>query len=52
MLTDALLGYVGVRPTGMPSVIPPVPHVHEDGAPKLGARPLSGAATGRPVQEA
>jgi hypothetical protein len=43
MLTDALLGYIGVKPTGMPSVIAPVPHVHEDGAPKLGASPLSGA---------
>jgi len=42
MLTDALLGFVGARPTGMPSVIAPVPHVHEDGAPKLGASPISG----------
>jgi trk system potassium uptake protein TrkA len=43
MLTDALLGFVGVKPTGMPSVIAPVPHVHEDGAPKLGASPIGGA---------
>jgi trk system potassium uptake protein TrkA len=33
MLTDAILGYLALRPTGMPSVIAPVPHVHdEDGA--------------------
>lgn len=43
MLTDALLGFVGVKPTGMPSVIAPVPHVHEDGAPKLGASLIGGA---------
>ena len=29
MLTDALLSFVGVRQTGMPSVIAPVPHVHD-----------------------
>lgn len=45
MLTDALLGFLGAKPTGMPSVIAPVPHVHEDRAPKLGASPLSGSAT-------
>jgi trk system potassium uptake protein TrkA len=32
MLTDAILGYMGDRPTGMPSVIAPVPHVHDDEA--------------------
>lgn len=41
MLTDALLGFLGLKPTGMPSVIAPVPHRHENGAPKLGASPLS-----------
>ena len=46
MLTDALLGYLGLRQTGMPSVIAPVPHVHEAGPPKLGASPLSGAGGG------
>jgi hypothetical protein len=46
MLTDALLGYLGLKPTGMPSVIAAVPHVHEEGAPKLGASPLSGVAGG------
>jgi trk system potassium uptake protein TrkA len=30
MLTDAILGHLGLRPTGMPSVIAAVPHVHED----------------------
>ncbi len=30
MLTDAILGYLALRPTGMPSVIAPVPHVHDD----------------------
>ena len=30
MLTDAILGYLALRPTGMPSVIAPVPHVHGD----------------------
>jgi trk system potassium uptake protein TrkA len=46
MLTDALLDFVGVKASGMPSIIAPVPHVHEDGAPKLGASPLSGAGAG------
>lgn len=32
MLTDAILGYLALRPTGMPSVIAPVPHVHGDEA--------------------
>jgi trk system potassium uptake protein TrkA len=29
MQTDAVLAYLGLRPTGMPSVIAPVPHVHD-----------------------
>jgi trk system potassium uptake protein len=29
MLTDAILGFLALRPTGMPSVIAPVPHVHD-----------------------
>jgi trk/ktr system potassium uptake protein len=50
MLTDAILGYLSQRPTGMPSVIAPVPHVHDDepgpgarttAAPRLGAQPVS-----------
>ena len=49
MLTDAILGYLSVRPTGMPAVIAPVPHVHDapvggrraSGAPRLGAQPVS-----------
>ena len=32
MLTDAILSYMALRPTGMPSVIAPVPHVHHDEA--------------------
>jgi len=32
MLTEAILGYLTLRPTGMPSVISPVPHVHADEA--------------------
>ena len=49
MLTDAILGFLSQRPTGMPSVIAPVPHVHDDepgggaraAAPRLGAQPVS-----------
>jgi trk system potassium uptake protein TrkA len=32
MLTDAILAFLVQRPTGMPSVIAPVPHVHDDDA--------------------
>ena len=31
MLTDAVLAYLDLGKTGMPSIIAPVPHVHEDG---------------------
>ena len=50
MLTDAILAFLALKPTGMPSVIAPVPHVHDDGpapaargsaAPRLGAQPVS-----------
>jgi trk system potassium uptake protein TrkA len=48
MLTDAILGFLAQRPTGMPSVIAPVPHVHDEppgprgsSAPRLGAQPVS-----------
>jgi trk system potassium uptake protein TrkA len=30
MLTDAILGFLGLGDTGMPSVIAPVPHVHAE----------------------
>jgi trk system potassium uptake protein TrkA len=30
MQTDAILGFLGFTGTGMPSVIAPVPHVHEE----------------------
>ena len=32
MLTDAILGFLALKPTGMPSVIAPVPHVHDEGS--------------------
>ncbi len=47
MLTDAILAFMGGRPTGMPAVIAPVPHVHDEpaglvsAAPRLGAQPVS-----------
>jgi trk system potassium uptake protein TrkA len=48
MLSDAILAFLSQRPTGMPSVIAPVPHVHDDedgrrstAAPRLGAQPVS-----------
>ena len=31
MLTDAVLAFLNLGKTGMPSVMAPVPHVHEDG---------------------
>ena len=31
MLTDSILAFLGLGKTGMPSVIAPVPHVHESG---------------------
>ena len=48
MLSDAILAFLSQRPSGMPSVIAPVPHVHDDepgtrgtAAPRLGAQPVS-----------
>ena len=50
MLTDAILAFLALKPTGMPSVIAPVPHVHDtepvrggraSAAPRLGAQPVS-----------
>ena len=49
MLTDAILAFRAQRPTGMPSVTAPVPHVHDEpaeggratAAPRLGAQPVS-----------
>ncbi len=50
MLTDAILGFLSLGPTGMPSVISAVPHVHDadagaqsSGPPRLGAQALSTA---------
>jgi trk system potassium uptake protein TrkA len=42
MLTDAVLAFLGLGETGMPSVIAPVPHVHDDDAPA--AAPAAAAA--------
>ena len=43
MLTDSILAYMGLGPTGMPAVIAPVPHVHDD-EPDTGARSGAGGA--------
>jgi trk system potassium uptake protein TrkA len=37
MLTDAILGFLRMKATGMPSVIAPVPHVHDVGIPQVAA---------------
>ncbi len=48
MLTDAILAFLSLGPTGMPSVIAPVPHVHDheprDEAPNTPAAPAGPAA--------
>ena len=48
MLTDAILAFLAWRPTGMPSVIAPVPHVHERArrapAPRRARRPAAARA--------
>jgi trk system potassium uptake protein TrkA len=43
MLTDAVLAYLDLGKTGMPSVIAPVPHVHEDGAGPVASPVAAGA---------
>jgi trk system potassium uptake protein TrkA len=45
MLTDAVLAFLGLAATGMPSVIAPVPHVHDDEETPA-AVPAGGAAAG------
>ena len=45
MLTDAILGHLGLRPTGMPSVISAVPHVHDE---EEASRGLAGGAAAEP----
>jgi len=47
MLTEAILGYLTLRPTGMPSVISPVPHVHADEATQDG-RPTPAGSPAAP----
>ena len=44
MLTDAVLAYLDLGKTGMPSIIAPVPHVHEDGEGPV-ASPVATGAT-------
>ena len=46
MLTDAILGFLELRPTGMPSVIAPVPHVHDDEAGRRSRRRSAAPAPG------
>jgi trk system potassium uptake protein TrkA len=48
MLTDAVLAFLGLGPTGMPSVIAPVPHVHDedDSHPAVPAAAAGSAAAG------
>jgi trk system potassium uptake protein TrkA len=46
MLTDAILGHLGLRPTGMPSVIAAVPHVHDEES--AASRGLAGGAAAGP----
>ena len=46
MLTDAILGHLGLRPTGMPSVISAVPHVHDEEA--EASRGMAGGAGAEP----
>ena len=43
MQTDAVLAYLDLGKTGMPSVIAPVPHVHEDGAGPVASPVAAGA---------
>jgi trk system potassium uptake protein len=48
MLTDAVLAFLGLGPTGMPSVIAPVPHVHDDDV-VPGTAAIAVAAPGGPT---
>ena len=43
MQADAVLAYLDLGRTGMPSVIAPVPHVHEDGEGPIASPVASGA---------
>ena len=43
MQTDAVRAYLDLGKTGMPSVIAPVPHVHEDGAGPVASPVAAGA---------
>ena len=50
MLTDAVLAFLGLGKTGMPSVIAPVPHVHEDGQGPAASPVGAGASPLAPAQ--
>jgi trk system potassium uptake protein TrkA len=50
MLTDAVLAYLDLGKTGMPSVIAPVPHVHEDGAGPVASPVAAGAGEAAAAQ--
>jgi trk system potassium uptake protein TrkA len=52
MLTDAILAFMSLRATGMPSVIAPVPHVHDDDGGIAGAESESGATAAAPARRA
>ena len=43
MLTDAVLAYLDLGETGMPSIMAPVPHVHEDGEGPVASPAAAGA---------
>ena len=50
MLTDAVHTYLDLGKTGMPSVIAPVPHVHEEGAGPVASPVATGAGGAAPAQ--
>ena len=47
MLTDAILAFMSMRETGMPSVIAPVPHVHAEDDDAAPAAEAAGSAPAR-----
>ncbi len=49
MLTDAILGFLELGQTGMPSVIAPVPHVHDDGGSEAAPGPEAAPAGAEPA---
>ena len=49
MLTDAVLSFLGLAETGMPSVIAPVPHVHDEGEAPTATRDAEAAPPSAPA---